>query len=267
MRFAESGDDKGPLVVHHVIGPTELDTPPLCASAPIKRAVVDEEGILRLVYWNGNDRLKTRPVPVRLVDPADADPGSRMRMIESPFDTTRGLVIGARFEIQEPLLKRIAIGDAARVRSRTQPDKVMAGHVLSIGMTPRFDAQRGGLRCFPVWVALDEAADRASLLMGGVVDVTVLGRDFEDVLAIPRDLLGVGKGEPAVFIRTATGGIDRVVLNGGAMVDDYYLWPAAITTRLDIVVNDSSSIAGGGHPAGAACDEAAEVLRSGSRIA
>lgn len=26
--FAESDDDSGPLVVYHVIGPTELDTPP-----------------------------------------------------------------------------------------------------------------------------------------------------------------------------------------------------------------------------------------------
>lgn len=95
-RFADSGDGSGPLVVHHILGASELDTPPLASFAPIKRAIADEEGILRLTYWEGNDRLKTHPVSVRLADAAAAKPGSRMRMIENQFDAARGLVLEGR---------------------------------------------------------------------------------------------------------------------------------------------------------------------------
>ena len=95
-RFAESGDGGGPLVVHHVIGPTELDTPPRGSFAPIKQAIADDEGILRLTYWEGNDRLKRNPVPVRLADAAASKQGSRMRMIEHQFDAARGLVLEGR---------------------------------------------------------------------------------------------------------------------------------------------------------------------------
>jgi len=96
-RFADSGDGSGPLVVHHVIGSTDLDTPPRSSFAPIKRAIADDEGILRLTYWEGNDRLKTKPVEVQLDDSAKAGPGSRMRMVENEFNPSRGLILEGRF--------------------------------------------------------------------------------------------------------------------------------------------------------------------------
>lgn len=92
-RFAQSADGSGPLVVHHLIGPTGLDTSPRASFAPIKRAIVDKEGILRLAYWEGNDRLKTKPVPVQLAARAKG----RMRMFANCFETQPGLILEGRF--------------------------------------------------------------------------------------------------------------------------------------------------------------------------
>jgi hypothetical protein len=94
-RFTSGTEDA--LVAHHVMGLTGLDTPPICYFAPLKRAVVDEEGILRLAYWEGNDRLKTRPVPIKLSGAAEMKK-DRMVMLENDFDVDQGLVLEGGFE-------------------------------------------------------------------------------------------------------------------------------------------------------------------------
>jgi hypothetical protein len=94
-RFASGTEDA--LVAHHVMGPTGLDTPPICYFAPLKRAVVDEEGILRLAYWEGNDRFKTRPVEVELPDSAEME-ADRLVMLKNRFDVDQGLVLEGSFQ-------------------------------------------------------------------------------------------------------------------------------------------------------------------------
>ena len=79
------------------MGPTGLDTPPICYFAPLKRAVVDEEGILRLAYWEGNDRLKTRPVHVELPDSAQMK-SDRLVMLKNRFDVDQGLILEGSFQ-------------------------------------------------------------------------------------------------------------------------------------------------------------------------
>jgi hypothetical protein len=64
-RFAGGSSDE-PLVVHHIMTATGLDTAPVSYFAPIKRAVVDDEGALHVTYWEGNDCLKTKPVDVEI---------------------------------------------------------------------------------------------------------------------------------------------------------------------------------------------------------
>jgi hypothetical protein len=79
------------------MGPTGLDTPPICYFAPLKRAVVDEEGILRLAYWEGNDRLKSRPLKVELPS-ADEMKAERLVMLKNRFDVDHGLVLEGSFQ-------------------------------------------------------------------------------------------------------------------------------------------------------------------------
>jgi hypothetical protein len=55
-RFAD-GPSGDALVVHHVMTTTRLDAAPVSYIRPIKRAVLDDDGTLRLAYWEGNDRL------------------------------------------------------------------------------------------------------------------------------------------------------------------------------------------------------------------
>jgi len=94
-RFASGTAE--PLVAHHVMGPTGLDTPPICYFAPLKRAIVDEEGILRLAYWEGNDRLKTRPVKIDLPNKDEIN-ANRLVMLENRFNVDQGLILEGSFQ-------------------------------------------------------------------------------------------------------------------------------------------------------------------------
>ena len=88
-RFFSSPD--GMLVVHFSLTKKERDDQPwdtLCYMAPMKRAVVDKEGILRLAYWKGNDKLKGEAVAVKtpLLDGPPA-------LLEPRFDVERGFIL------------------------------------------------------------------------------------------------------------------------------------------------------------------------------
>lgn len=91
-----SGGTTEPLVAHHIMAPTGLDTPPICYFTPLKRAVVDKHGILRLAYWEGNDRLKTRPVKIELPT-EDQMKSDRLVMLKNRFDVDHGLVLEGSF--------------------------------------------------------------------------------------------------------------------------------------------------------------------------
>lgn len=82
-RFFHAPD--GLLVNHHSISRDDER-----AFAPLKRAVVDDAGTLRLHYWQGNDALRGDPIfisPVRQVD------GERITMLDVDFDVKRGVVL------------------------------------------------------------------------------------------------------------------------------------------------------------------------------
>mgnify|MGYP000987965103 CR=1 FL=1 len=72
--------------------------------APLKKAVVDGEGTLRLMWWEGNEKLKRRPVAVRsaqCVEPAG------IAMLDGAFDAASALVVEGRIRLpakaDEPL--------------------------------------------------------------------------------------------------------------------------------------------------------------------
>jgi hypothetical protein len=93
-RFA-SGTDQ-PLVVHHLMAPSGLDTQPDCYLAPIKAVDIDEEGIMRLAYWKGNDGLKSREVEFS-ISKQEQNTNERLVMFERRFDTRYGLVLEGCF--------------------------------------------------------------------------------------------------------------------------------------------------------------------------
>jgi hypothetical protein len=59
--------------------------------APLKRAAVDSEGILRLQYWEGNDHLKGKPLAIGNPKPAEANSG--LVLLERSFDPCQGFMV------------------------------------------------------------------------------------------------------------------------------------------------------------------------------
>jgi hypothetical protein len=87
-RFFPSPD--GMLVIHHSITGKKFQKKSICYAAPLKRAEVDGEGILRLMWWKGNESLKgagLTPAVKRV-----ANDGAPV-FFESPVDVRRGTVV------------------------------------------------------------------------------------------------------------------------------------------------------------------------------
>ena len=79
-RFFHTAPD-GPLMNHFYTGG------PIYA-APLKAVNIDAEGILRLVWWPGNDKLKAAQLPVTLQAPQGA-----IQWLDTSFDVNQTLVI------------------------------------------------------------------------------------------------------------------------------------------------------------------------------
>ena len=96
-RFFPTPD--GVLVNHHSIaGPVYF--------APLKSAVVDAEGTLRLGWWAGNEKMKHEPVDVAM--PPDApSKDAPVVMLSNAFDADRGVILEGTIELP-------AAGDADR---------------------------------------------------------------------------------------------------------------------------------------------------------
>ena len=88
-RFFHAPD--GLLVNHHSIGRDGQ-----VVFGLLKRAVFDDGGILRLGWWEGNDRLKAHSVEVSA---PPAGEGSAPRMIEQGLDGHDGFIVEARLTL------------------------------------------------------------------------------------------------------------------------------------------------------------------------
>ena len=90
-RFLRTGDEV--LVNHHAIARNAQVSMGL-----LKAAVVDEEGTLRLGWWQGNEKLKEGAERVRLSRPISRE-GSRVRMLAERLDMERGVVLEGRLTL------------------------------------------------------------------------------------------------------------------------------------------------------------------------
>ena len=69
--------------------------------APLKSAVVDEEGTLRLGWWKGNEKLKHEPIEVKLPVGAESD-DAPVAILENRFDADRGIILEGTIALPPP---------------------------------------------------------------------------------------------------------------------------------------------------------------------
>jgi len=84
-RFFPSPD--GVLVCHHSIARNRQ-----VSFAPLKQAVLDKDGTLRLGWWKGNEKMKHDSVPVKPPADAKGDKNSAV-MLGNTFDVAKGVIL------------------------------------------------------------------------------------------------------------------------------------------------------------------------------
>ena len=89
-RFFPSPD--GLLVPHHSSTRIRKERKPVCYAAPLKRADVDEEGTLRLIWWGGNEALKGDPQNVRPLR-RDENSAASPVFLDAAMDVRRGTIL------------------------------------------------------------------------------------------------------------------------------------------------------------------------------
>ena len=96
-RFFPSPD--GMLVTHQSITHERRKSKSVSYAAPLKRAVVDAEGTLRLHYWEGNEKLKGRALT--MTAPSSPRNGS-IALLAPVFDVGRGVVVEGEVTLPPP---------------------------------------------------------------------------------------------------------------------------------------------------------------------
>jgi hypothetical protein len=89
-RFFPSPD--GLLVTHHSISRARRGKQPIVYTAPLKRALVDAEGAMRLGWWQGNEVLKGAAQEVRLLQQTRTD-GKETVYITAGVDVRSGTIL------------------------------------------------------------------------------------------------------------------------------------------------------------------------------
>ncbi len=75
--------------------------------APMKRAVVDKEGILRLAYWEGNDKLKAKSIELNMPEEKISS-SLQPIMFTNNFDTKKGVILEGEVKVPSSIDPRPA---------------------------------------------------------------------------------------------------------------------------------------------------------------
>ena len=90
----------GLLVTHHSYGPQGGRWPASSVYCGlVKKAVVDEQGTLRLAWWGNNEKLKHQPMDI-LLSRAQSPPGSPV-LLDKTFDVDNGVVLEGTIRLPE----------------------------------------------------------------------------------------------------------------------------------------------------------------------
>ena len=80
------------LVNHHAIARDDQ-----VYFAPLKQAVLDKEGTLRLCWWKGNEKMKHQRIEVK--PPAPANPIPAIALIENVLDVRAGVIVEGKLHL------------------------------------------------------------------------------------------------------------------------------------------------------------------------
>jgi hypothetical protein len=210
--------------------------------SPLKKAVVDADGHLRLRYWRGNDAARGRPIAVDLTvcsilgvpryrhapDPdwslsagrleANEPNGGGVALLPHQFDLERGLILEGTMEVREPPNRWSGIGVFIEENAR---DNTGTGIVLQTRNRAELGPFRAGgstkVLPYPTFKPVD------------IVDVTVApDRRCHFRLLIRRGLVEFYYDELLVqcysLPREPSGRVGLVVESGHAVFDALEAW-------------------------------------------
>ena len=138
-RFFESPD--GMLISHHCMARDGE-----VYAAPFTRAVVDEEGTLRMCWWPGNENMKRSTVPLAAPEPS----ASPVLMLKNAFDAAGGVIL-------EGTLALPAAGSASLTGLYIECGN---GEAVAIAVSPDGSVQVGPIRPDGTDFRPDKKADR-----------------------------------------------------------------------------------------------------------
>jgi len=122
--------DEGLLVNHHSMSGIRLDHPsrrPITHVAPFKLAEVDDEGVMRWRYWDGNEALKGPAIPMDHGRTGDS------RLHDGEIDFNRGVVIEGNLTLPQPGEQPVSVLFA--VGERRYVVRILANGIVEMGTT------------------------------------------------------------------------------------------------------------------------------------
>jgi len=91
VRFHETPE--GPLI-HYTAWDQHYK---VCYFSPLKQALIDSEGILRLGWWDGNNKLKDKEIKVTAKK--ETVNGLKITMLDNKFDTDSGIILEGTMDL------------------------------------------------------------------------------------------------------------------------------------------------------------------------
>lgn len=143
-------------------------------------------------------------------------------------------------KVHEAKVARVRIGQPARVRVESLPDRYLNGTVRNIAtMADQQSWFSTGVQVFTVFVAVDEKID--GLKPGMTAEVQILAEKLTDVLAVPVQSVVERGGHNFVYVRNGTEYASKPVTLG-ASNEKYVVVKSGVQAGDEIVQNLASAI-------------------------
>lgn len=221
--------------------------------APVRKAVVDARGHLRMGYWPGNEALKGAPIPLdlgrcRQIHPAapkerhtvqaagsraelqDArglfdrhGGGGTIALLDNTFDLERGFILEGRLTLRdtsegEPT-HRIPVSGGFYFEDAAGHGKAILLETYGITRIDRVDLREGRLAC-----AREDTTGPGCATVGGAVE----GRRHAFRLLVRRDMFELYLDDQLVqsflIAPHSSGRVGFVVEDGACVVEDVKAW-------------------------------------------
>jgi HlyD family secretion protein len=140
--------------------------------------------------------------------------GTSVRQRQAIISIPDPKTMGVKVNVHESALKKVKLGQTARVVVDAYPDRVLAARVVRLSTLPSASNrwQNPDLKVYSTDIAFDEAPPE--LRPGLSAKVEILIDVVEGALAVPLQAVAGSPGKPAVWRRTAAGDAPRAVTLG-----------------------------------------------------